>query len=319
MREQEHNPKPRSATIVVFMLAVLVVSVVVAWWISHHRQTAVRRGGEIVAEIRRDGLKKFWGEGTREFFLVRRNGLDVGWHAALRKPVEGGYRGLDVYMHLASPGADQWESWTLSDDLRAGTYRAFGPSRLMKDRWARTEIALAHGHVTVTETQFALARASRAGGVAMMREMDTFTSRAAVGENYLPEGTLPLVLRQVGEHQVTASFKIILNEMPPMPTASGEWETRFGSIRAEFGGQETLANPAPTRTTVVTAVRGGFGHDSTERTYWSQDGTLQRLTAGPMEFVRVDQAELLKVFPKAIEELNALTKHPDTGYDSTEE
>jgi len=321
-QEKSQRPKPR--VIAGAMLAVLVVSVGIAGWISHSRQAAGVRGGEVLAEIRAVGLPHFWGEGTREFFLMRRNGEPVGWRAVLRKPVGDSFRGFDV--HVGAEGGFAWESWTLRNDLRAGTYVAFGPSNTAQDHLAKTEVVLSHGQVTVSETLLAPSamvsrggRSPRTGRPSRLEVVERYTSRADVPDNYLPEGSLPLVARQVGQRKVDASFKIVINETPPLRSARGDLTTRLSAVRATFSGNDMLqTGPRPVPTTVVTIVRGGFGHADAERTYWSPAGDLQRIAYGRSDMLRVSEQELVSVFPNALEELNTLTGSTDIGYEAEE-
>jgi len=304
------------------MGVLLLVSVGVAGWISHSRQAASDRGGDIMAEIRQAGLPHFWGEGTREFYLMRHNGETVGWRAVLRRPVGDGYRGFD--MHATAEGATAWESWTLHNDLRSGTYVAFGPSSTVRGLLAKTEITFTAGQIEVTETLLALAGGGRAsrpglpprpGPSPRLEAVDRHTSRTDVGDNYLPEGSLPLVARRVGEHKANASFKIVMNGTPPLQTARGELTTRLSSVRVEFNGTEMLQDPPLEPATVVSMARGGFGHEDAERTFWSRSGELRRIAFDQSDMVRVSQQELQRVFPKAMEELTTLSNSAEIGYE----
>ena len=320
MSEQEHNAKLRPGTISVFMLALLAGSVGVAWWISHHRQAAGGRGNELMADLHLAGLKSFWGDTVQEQYAVMRrtdDGANIGWQMTLRKPAGDGYRGLDVRMYIPQRGSSfvVWESWSLRDDLRQGHYVALAPSNRVRDAVAKTEIALHEGLVSVTETLLAPANVIRPGMGSQLEPFQRVTSQAAAPENYLPEGSLPLVVQQVGARKTSASFAIVLNETQPLTTPEGR-QTRFGSVRAEFSGLEAIGTPKPVSATIVTVTRGGFGHDSTERSYWSNDGDLLRTADDTIEVISVTQQELLSAFPKAMEELATLRQHADIGYDA---
>ena len=309
----------RPGGIIAVMLVLLLMSVGVAWWISHHRQAAGHRGNDILAEIRSAGLKHFWGEGGREFYLMRRNGENVGWQAVLRKPTRDGYGGLDIHAYVKN-NIVAWETWTLSNDLREGYYVAMGPSILVPGLLATTKIVLKNGQVEVTETLHDLPRGPRTGRptASQFGNQHQYTSRTAVPENYLPEGSLPLVMRLVGERKVKASFKIVLNETPPLQAGNGALKTRLGSVQAEFTKNDMFTTgPRPVPTTIVTTTRSGFGREMVERSYWSPAGELQQTVYDHSDLVSVTLQELLSVFPNAMRELDSLQKTAD--FDREEE
>jgi len=215
-----------------------------------------------------------------------------------------------------------WETWTLSNDLRSGSYVATGPSILVPGLLATTKIVLANGQVEVTEILRDTSHGPRPGRSPSPKSaaLPQYTSRTAVPENYLPEGSLPLVTRLVGERKVSASFKIVLNETPPLQAGGGGLKTRLGSVQAEFRGNEMLTTgPRPVPTTVVAITHSGFGREMVERTYWSPGGELQRTAYDQVYLVSVTQEELLSAYPSAWKNLTALRKTADIGDDEEDD
>ena len=206
----------RSSLLPVVMLGILVLAVAVAWSLSASRQRLARRGAELVAQVRKDGLPAHWRSFQSRWLLAQKAGRYVGWRATVRlvEP-QGAAEGFDVSVlatgqHLA--GA--WERWSLDAGLSQGEYRSglVLPGRVGPQLAQDTVIRYADKTVEVVQ------------GIAQ----HSVQSRAPAPANYLPEGTLELAFRLAAMRKIRAQFRTIENSVPP----AGQ-TTQFITVLAE--------------------------------------------------------------------------------------
>ena len=88
-----NSKQRRQAIMSLVMLAVLLASVAWAWVLVRRADRLPKRGAEIIAQIRREGLARYWpNELTLRWYLIRTPRGYSGWRAMVQAPVEdGGY------------------------------------------------------------------------------------------------------------------------------------------------------------------------------------------------------------------------------------
>jgi len=204
----------------VVLLLVLGVSVAAAWWLVYSRSRPYGRGGEILRQIRRDGLKKYWPAPHQRWYLFTHKGVHAGWRYVARRPNKaGGFDGWTIHYESAT-GLLAWEHWQLNADATRGEYVAgtLAAHRIEPD----TRISLEDGKISAMQT---------------IKEEPYRSSAEAVPE-YLPEGTLPLARHLVARGGGEAKFRLIHNRVPPNGGV-----TRFVTIAVKDEGKAGAEYP----------------------------------------------------------------------------
>lgn len=195
------------------MFAVLLLSVAFAWMLSHRGDVAVRRGEEILGEIRSHGLPAYW---TREpqnlWYLVRnREGQVIGWEQRTRVFKDGVYIGVH---RSRLKNFDIAELWSLNETATAGKYLG----------QANTPVGSLETHITLQ-------------GDAIQVSSSAVAKRVA-GEfpaNYIPEGLAALAFRLAAAGEKKVIFRMILDGLAIV----GE-QVNFVTVIVEPDGPERL-------------------------------------------------------------------------------
>ena len=187
-------PREKPAILAAVTVGLLAASVALAWLMTQPRKNASQRGAEIISKLAADTLEGYWDASRHTtWFIGRRQDVSpIGWQMRSRnRESEGMFSGslLDGRVG-ASP---QTSSWQTSGDLSKGLYVARSPDT--KGRIVETRIALTDSEVTVVR---------RSGG-------QKVTATAARPDNYVPEGTFPLVLRLAATRGQEATVKMIFD------------------------------------------------------------------------------------------------------------
>jgi len=214
----ERNPRgfvPHAPKLAPVMLAVLLISVGVGYLTVRLTgpgdipPSQARAGAKILTRIREQGLVALWGSQQ----VVRRYvGEDPNARARAklniwRRPAADGYVGGS---ELELPNTKLVDQWSLAGDARGGVYD--GPMT------ARQQVAviirLENGTVRVSQVGLV-----RQGRIAR-------SAKATAPDNYIPEGTMHLVIRQVAASGQPAAFRTILNS-----EAIVNGQVRFADLR----------------------------------------------------------------------------------------
>jgi len=202
-------PRSREARLTGVMLLVLGVSVGGAWWFVRARGSLAEVGAEIVQQIRRQGLGRYWPRPTVRWFLTRSNGRAVGWRLLARAMREGNeFEGLEI-VSIRGQGqstALTWAYWSLGSHAGRGSYRSevitvqqVGPLQ----KWStqgETHVDVENGTIEISQK--------------LGREQ--FQSTARTPPNYLPEGALPLARALVAADKTEGLFKLTYDHVPPV-------------------------------------------------------------------------------------------------------
>ncbi len=277
-----------------FLLVILGLSVAGAWSLSRHRGAGTGEAGEILAEIRTRGLSYFWTaqEGTKQWFLIRKEGKVIGWKLTYRKPVpSGGFEGGIVVLHERHPTPPTYKAssqWTLSSDIRQGRYVAYEISlRLAGAGFLRKQ-------EVATQTEL------KDGQLSVRQKFDSImmNSSATAPENYLPEGTHFLALQQVARRKTRAIFTGIIDSERPEQT-----QPRFTRLIVEYVGPAE-ENP---QLSVLRIEQKLTGRSFPSRyCYLDADGRLVKQTIGAIEIRAVTRKEILAIYPHAEVQSNGL-------------
>jgi hypothetical protein len=271
--------RPRFTVIAVLMFAMLAVATGLAWLIVVSRTGLQSAGAELVQRVHSEGLSAFWDRSPHvRWLLAYRDDNPVGWRVEMRLPQpEGGFEGLDAALYdIRGRTRGQWEQWRLNADATTGEYRAgelrVTPAGLSLP--ANTRIVLSEGRIGAQQ---------QAGDSPMWLE-----SGAAAPDNYVPEGTLPLVRHLVAETGRDASFRMVFNEQPPR-----QGKTTFGVVTMERRELGETDYPGAAARVLVSGIAG-------EQTLLLDDrGELVAVLGGELRIVAVSREQVYAKFPQA--------------------
>ena len=187
------SSKPRSTVATLVLAGVLLVMIGVAWALVRYYRTSAREGALLLAEMRRQTLAGLWPRQHREARYEWRDasGRLEGRLQVSRRAVEGGFEGVTIHVPVAGPALRQGlvkETWTVSDDLAKGDYRA----DYLTLRYA-VEIRLEGGQIHFRTT-------------GMEEE-----AQEEAPANYVPEGLEWLAVRMVARAGKKATFAMVSN------------------------------------------------------------------------------------------------------------
>jgi hypothetical protein len=172
----------------------LAVSVALAWLVTQPRKNASQRGAEIIAKLASDTLEGYWDASQHTTWFIGRmqNISPIGWQMRSRnRESEGLFSGSLLDGRVGA--LPQTSRWQTKADLSRGLYVA--RSLDTKGRIVETRIALTDSEVTVVRSS---------GG-------QKVTATAARPDNYVPEGTFPLVLRLAATRDRETMVKMIFD------------------------------------------------------------------------------------------------------------
>jgi len=187
-------PRAKLGLLAAVMVGMLAVSVALAWLVTKPRINTSRGGAEIISKLAADTLEGYWtGSHRTSWFIGRLQDIrPVGWQLRSRnRESEGMFSGSLVDGRIGA--APQTSSWRTRTDLSEGLYVAHAIDN--KGRMVETRIALTDNDVTVVRGS---------GG-------QKVTATAARPDNYVPEGTFPLVLRLAAARGRKATVKMIFD------------------------------------------------------------------------------------------------------------
>ncbi len=257
------------------MLAVLVAAVGAGWWLSASRKLYPQVALDVLADIRKRGLRETWGdEPVTNWYIIRHaDGRNVGWRFVKRiRREDGRYLGISIKQ---SESGGSVESWILDDSASNGKYegteykyillRGPGKARRIKQATPKTLIVLKNGQVRVER--------SGAGGLT-----------AGVGQapaNYIPEGLTDMVMFETAARGQKTSFQTLVNRL-----AIQHEKLRFLPITATAEGKRV--------------VRAKLGKNETLLTF-DEAGNLLRQSSpdSPVWFEKSSAEIVTKAFPKA--------------------
>lgn len=253
--------RSRKTVLALVMLALLGASTVAAWLLVRSREGNVERAHAILATIRQDGLRRYWGLNGETLYYVGRDetGKAVRWQVSMRKPTPDGYKGETYHGNAQSP--QMREQWTVSADVSADHYEGI----LLHRRGAlQTRIHLERDSLTVQ---------SGLGGTPVT---------TALPDNYIPEGLNSLVLQQVARGGAQATFKMIFDQ------------------EAVVGGQIHFVQLS-LRPQGKNAVQAEFfSFSTTGKTTYFLDGAgqVQKIQMEDVTYERVTRSQFLDEFPQ---------------------
>jgi hypothetical protein len=273
--------RPKFALIAVLMFALLAAATGLAWLIVVSRTGLQRAGTELVERIHSEGLSAFWDRSPDVRWLIAYRDDDrAGWQLRMRMPRgDGGFEGLDAaFYQLRRRTRGHWEQWRLNADATTGVYRAgelqITPAGLRLP--ANTRIALGDGTVSAQQ---------QLSGAPMWLD-----SEADAPDNYVPEGTLPLLRHLVAETGTTAAFRMVFNEQPPR-----QGKTSFGVITMERRELGETDFPEATARVVVR----GTGAAGQQTFFLDERGGTVAVFGGEFRLVAVEREEVFDTFPQA--------------------
>ncbi|GAF76610.1 unnamed protein product, partial [marine sediment metagenome] len=211
-------------------------------------------------------------------FLAHSDGKLVAWRSTFSlQRADGSFEGIDIVVSRRAEGTTAtWEWWGLNADATKGQYRAgtvLGSTMgwwMLKD----TDIGLTEGRVSA-------------------RQGSEWESQTRAPDNYLPEGTLELVLRLVAQQRTRAQFKLILNSLPPVGQT-----TRFARLLSESIDASRSGIPGAAAGVTVRTLAGGADFESTY--FFDRDGRIIRKIDPDRTWTPVTRQQVVSRFDSAL-------------------
>ena len=194
------------------MLAVLLAAAGVAYLLQSYTARRAKAGSAVMGTIRSNGLGHYWSDEPATYWYTIQNGDEpIGWRLQHRVATEGGFAGVSVDVFPVDRGVKMMVAarWRLNSDLTQGIYESFA---LRNQAWIVTRIELAQDQVKVTPGVMV---GAAPGGFAQWESPRQFSLSQTPG-NYVPEGTLSLVIAQVAALRSQGGFSLIFDEEADM-------------------------------------------------------------------------------------------------------
>ncbi len=279
----EMSGKNRKSLRVLILFTIFALCVAGAWWMSRHRGSTLLEGKSVLAEIRQEKLKAFWGEEeSTQWFLVRNGAQNIGWLVQYRKlRPDGSYEGGYMKIILSAQGPRRITSrWILNNEATHGVYvsdeSVLGQVntnlgvRMLKQPLVAARIEMNEGKLNVIQ---------RIKGA-------DFRSSADIPEGYVPEGTMDLVSYIVARRKTRAKFRMIVDSL-----GSSENQTAFVTVDIQYSGMKPLS---PEGLAVIVKIGNGE-----QLCFFDKTGKLEKQVADEISEVAVSEAEVVLAFPDA--------------------
>ena len=252
----------RRSLLALMMAIILAGSVAAAWLLQGSAGRRINAGEAVIADIRGKGLSHFMDDVPRtDWYLLNLNDRPVGWKAsAVWRTDTEAFAGVGC---AASATGASKETWVLSNDARSGNYVAVSEGGSVTIRLGKGKVAAGRGAAKMVH---------RAEPV-----------------NYIPEGLMPLVIRQSALTRREAQFSVIFNRW-----VGATRHVQFNTIRMKPLGPTSDGRPK-------VRIIEFDGREKRKTDYeFDADGQLKAQTPGPeITLVKVTSGEVFRVFPSA--------------------
>ena len=263
----------------VVLLAILGVCAALAWVLAWHKSAPARDGREILAGIRRQGIRQYWTQNVqrRQWFLIRRDGNVVGWEMEFRQAGPDGAGGGFERRTNVNTGQERISArWRLTNNAEEGQYQS------QRVEFSRTRAEVSEAKIVLQNRTLQVYQ--NIDGV-------RYVSTAAASENYLPEGLMPLAMREVARRQGRARFEMVEDGSHPEESQGGR--TPLYPFELRYLGKDSQTGGA--------MVETSFGGGSSWVTVIDETGNVLRRFGSNVEFLPATREEIQKQFPSAVE------------------
>jgi hypothetical protein len=263
----------------IVLLAILGVCSAMAWVLAWHKSAPARNAQEILAAIRRRGIKTYWPENARhqQWFLIYRDEKITGWEMEYHQAGSNGAVGGFVRQNdLSTRQVRISTRWRLSNNAEKGDYQS-------------QHVAWNPPQAEVGEAKIEL----RDRNLQVVQNINgkRYSSSAAAPENYLPEGLMSLAIREVAQRRSHARFEMVQDAQPPAQS-KGE-KTPLFSFELRYVGQDSHSGGA--------MVEESYDPKHTWITVLDDAGNVLQRNQGNIKCVPVPHQTVLQHFPAAAE------------------
>jgi hypothetical protein len=276
----------RHSLLSIIMFGLLVVSVLAAWAVTLTRGRVARRGGEILQTLRKQTADAYWADQRTHWTITRQGDAPKRWSFYSRRlDTDGRYSGVEMTVEYVKGGArGLWSTWRLNPDLSGAVYNA---GRLIV---AGGGFNMPTDTTTIFENDilYLTQRGPK-------REIN---SQAAAGDNYIPEGAMPLVrllvAREqteallVAREQTEAQFERILDYKP-----SVDGIIQFPRLMMEYQGTADAYDGAPK---VMVRLPGSAAAEQGQLYVLDKEGLPLATFTGKMKETATTQQEVFETF-----------------------
>ena len=285
---QKKSESTRRGLLVVIMLAILVASTAAAWLLQKRsadkilaEEKNIRErtlaGEKIIQEVLANGAEYYWGgqPQTDWYLIYSEDNTVIGWKASARtKTDDENFIGVDVEIVLQRHSSH--EIWTLNKDFTVGNYHA--DLRLANGKVTSTDISLNGGIVKVTQ---------------YLGNLGRIITSSPAPENYIPEGMIPLIMRQVAETQTDAIFEVVFNER-----LNRNNTVEFGTVRFRYAGLRRTQDGKTIRP--VESLETGHGDKVVATSELDDAGKILLEQGKKSRTQAVDEETVREKFPEAL-------------------
>lgn len=196
--KQENSDRKRQKLLTPILLGVFLLSVFVSWMLVRAYSIPTERGVDTLATIQQKTLESIWGNQPqiRLYLLEDRLGRPIGCEMYIRKPITGGYKGERLTRNYGPTPSKSRSVWTLSSQANIGQYESQISDR---DGEIRLSLSLEEKSVTVEFSDHPFIRHPPA--------------TAPRPSNYIPEGALEAVLKQVASSGKKNRLRLIYDKL----------------------------------------------------------------------------------------------------------
>lgn len=263
----------------IVLLAILGVCSAVAWVLAWHKSTPARNAREILAAIRRNGIKSYWPDNAQrqQWFLIHRDGKITGWEMEYHQAgPSGAGGGFERRLNNAKSQLRISARWRLNNNAEEGEYQS-------------QRVMLSPPRADVGEAKIVL----RSRNLQVVQNINGhgFSSTTATPDNYLPEGLMPLAIREVARRRSRARFEMVQDAQPPAQS-QGE-KTPLFSFELRYAGKDSHSGGA--------MVEEYYDPKHTWITVLDDGGNVLERYQGKIKWMPVSREEILQHFPAAAE------------------
>jgi len=281
---QKENPNARVSQrkfLVVILVSILGACAALAWWMTERIDAPTAQGIEIVKDIRARELLHFWGENKthqQHYFIYRRVGRKqeiVGWKFEYRSQNKNPQYSQKSFIggEIVWEGHYSQSQWTLTNGLDKGTYQSSSERR---------------DHNRLFKTGATIKFDSGILRVQQLFPGKKLNSECKIPDNYIPEGSMSLIFREVADRKTHAKFKMIFDNVPPVGS-----RPRFGVLEVRY-----LYPPKDDPSGAVLEVKHiVLSTKSTLRLILDSAGNVVSETAENMVTKPVSEKDFSRIFP----------------------
>lgn len=186
------------------LLGLLILAALGAWAMVRSGDALSAQGADLVAELWQRGLASWWSDEPEVHWWLRTAEGDISGFAVeyRHRLADGRFQGGQLRVQAEQSVAQRYFSrWTLTPDASQGTYTG------------QSILELPNGQTVAVDAKIEMTPQKLLVDQRMNGQV--LTSSALVPSNYIPEGTMDLLVGLAAERGTEARFVFISDSQPP--------------------------------------------------------------------------------------------------------